>query len=1290
MSSEEEYEGDFDVIDREDYTTRSEGVPSTCTRITCTGIPVEKEQKVLADGSHDFFELGDSGRLLRKYIQSEGFSAHHIEVYDNWTKHSSFQSVCGRPLMFSNGHRLMFENLVIFSPRYTKDGKVLPLTPKLAREQGASYSSDWHVDVVHRDANGEEIDRKPSVCIASVPTMLKSSKCILRGKSDKELTLLGEDPRDPGGYFIVVGSEKVVLLREMLSLNKIFLMDTGGKGSSSTRMTVSTHRGTSLIELVLDKKTRSIIKIRLPSLRKPREPIRKEKKKDAQPIEKSDKPKIRSINVLRVLRILGLGTIEEIKRTVSLFITADSRKCLLKLTDSIVEAEVITDDVGVIAKKTGKTGGPEALKTNAEKIIEVDVFPHLNDSLGPNGETDEEKKERVRKSKIYLLCIMIARLLENLAGFRDLDNRDSWSNKRAVGAGRLMEQLFRGAWRKIVINLQGDIDENRVTDIGSAVEKLRTSFITDVFRDSFVTSKWGVKRNRVKNNVSQPLMRENNIATLSHLRTLDVEIDRKNKRQNLRVVQNTQWGFVCPASTPEGQNSGLLKNLGITAKTSLNCDDSIIVRYLIGDTKKGIVRKVFLDERMRTKYPNPLIVNASFLGWCKGPSVQRFLLKMRRTCRLPRDMSVIFENDILYVDSSPCRLVRPLLVVDENQELIIDRLDARGKTIYELLANGSMEYISPWEQEYIKLATGVDSIRKRKELIQNAIDRRDSMKAIADSYKKRIDKTRTKEEVAQYKQHVLNQKSAQEDMDRILNENKPYTHCELDPLAILAIAAALIPWPNHNQAPRNTYQVSMGKQALGEYHSNHQNRFDGKTKVLAFAERPTVETEMYDLAGLTENGPGMNINIAFMCFPYTEEDAFIMKKEFLDNGGFRIYKYLTYKTIVKQSGTSIETLTKPKLRESEPEERYKYIQMRHVGDPSNGLPMIGAYLRQGDCVIGKEQTITGTQKVRNESVILRFGDEGIVEKVSVTSDHRETTVIVKLRVMRVPEEGDKFAPRNAQKGTVGLVMSDVDMPFDEQGIVPDMIINPHSIPTRMTMEYPMEIHAAKYAALKGTRINATAFRPFEINKYREVLKSRGRDEFGYENMRSGTSGEKMDAQIFSGPVFFQALKHHVKDKFQARGFGQVKPMTRQAPSGRGNRGGLRFGEMERDSAISHGASAFLRERLMMAADAYQTSFCKVCGIFAVDDATGGYEVCRLCGNSTEFGKSTIPYVYKLLIHLLAGMGINLRPDFVSEKEYAEDILTSHLEELSMDDIRRGIAETDLIRDRELKEFIDSP
>lgn len=1128
-----------------------------------------EEEREIFDKAHeplvtevDGLPMTVSGRLLRSYIMQEGFSDHHIEVFNRWIAHTAINNVSGRMLTLRDGNVVCFENLKIFAPRYTRDGKVLPMTPQLAREQGITYGGDWMVDVVLRKGSydGPELDRKANICIGTVPTMLKSRNCILHGKTADEMSLFGEDPKDPGGYFIVGGTEKVILLQEQLVTNKILLfMSANTKGSPVIRMTASTERGTALIELAISKT--GIVKIRFPSMR------------DA----KLNK-KYRSLNVMRLFRLHGISSADEIKDIIALFMKPEEvHKSMLKFTQNIVDFMMFPDDIEIMAAKMDKSKVPQEEKmAEINRVLETDFFPHLNNIQGLDGETPEEYTVRVAKSKLYLLAIMTARMLEFLAGFRKVDDRDSWSNKRVEGAGRMMEQLFRNAWRKTLGFVQAAIENGSIKDLNGVVEKIRYSIITDTFHDSFITSNWGVKGTQMKNNVAQTLVRDNPTAFMAHLNTVDVPISRTDRQLDLRLVQPTQYGFICPASTPEGENAGLVKSLSITAKVSLERNDSDILRVLLGDQGKGITQKVTLNYGENPAWNDMLMVNGKFVGWCDGSSVRDYLISQRRIGALPFDMSVIKEDNWVYVDISPSRLVRPLLIVDPDQKLAIDRLNLRGASNHILMTSGAMELMSPWEQEYIKVAATQEDIQKRIQNIDNAVEAQIVAQNNYDTVVKGgvvIIESYVEEKLTKVPLTLEEAKQRLDDANAALAKERahqPYTHCELDSLAILGIAAALIPWPNHNQAPRNTYQVSMGKQALATaYHSNDKQRFDGKTKTLPFANRPLVETDMYDVVGLNQRAPGKNVTVAFLAYPFTEEDSFIFKKEFLQNGGFRIEASIVYKIIVKHSGEVVETLTKPDPRPGEPKDRYRYINMGDARSPMNGLPMLGAPLRQGDCVIGKMQHVPATKEVHNESAILRVGDEGIVDKILVTSDNKTTVVQVKLRIHRVPQPGDKFAPRNAQKGTIGEVVSDCDLPCTETGITPDIIVNTHSIPTRMTISYIMEIIAGLHAAFRGVQINGGAFKPFNLKEYRETVKEYGYQEFGHQKMMSGLSGKPLETSVYTGPVYMQALKHHVINKIQARGIGQVKPMTRQAPKGKGNGGGLRFGPHGRCGDQNH-------------------------------------------------------------------------------------------------------------------------
>ena len=1262
----------------------------------------------------DRLELSESEQLLARYLHEEPVGKTHVEVFDEFFYHSLQEIMRNSTIPFDNLTTVHFENVQTPRPKYSVDGKIIDSSPQICRVHKLTYGSEVTVDIVRRKVSarpgelGDFVD-KETVVIGVVPIPLRSRTCILHGRSREELIAYGEDPDDPAGYFIISGVEKTLLFQEQLAINKIMIMVMKATIGPVIRMTIGTARGTSLTEILPGSKQKNILKLRFPSIKAQR---RKDKSYG-------------TFNVLRTLRFFGIDSIEKIYALVDQFISRkDPRgedldevsyqrkvtKCHNRLAATIFEFMKRTDDLASFAGKlqlSEKT--PEAEKISVVlRTIETDIFPHVNNIPGPDGESEPERQARIARYRVNMLGIMIARYLEYLAGYRDLSKRDDWSNKRTEM--RLMKQLFSSAWRVNLRTIERGIADRTIRTLSSIANNIKAANITDNFYRSFTSAQWGVKGNQTKKNVSQTLVRDSIIATLSHMNTVDVSISRTNHHTTLRVVQNSQWGLICPITTPEGKNSGLLKNMGCTVKVSLERSDDIILRSLLGDVDLDLPTRVVLDqvERQQLGWDTPLMVNGKFLGWCNGEETRNYLIDMRRRDGI-YDMSVIFEDNEgwLYVDISPSRPIRPVLIVDrDTQQVLYDLLPNKEHApIGQLLNNGCMEYLSSWEQEYTKIATSRADIQKRLQDIQETreayeVALRDEA-AVSSGAAIPIGVIEGNEALLTQVDATNRVTLAREAYEKA-SAVKPFSHCEIDPQVILSIAASLIPYPDHNQSPRNTYQVSMAKQALGMYNTNYMNRNDTKAKLLVYPQRPLVETSTYEVCGLNTRGSGQMANVAFFPAPFTEEDATQMKQEFLDAGGFRMEKYITYHTTVKYTDIYTEELRKPSPRRGL-QERTKYIT-------DGGLPMIGAYLRSEDCVVGKIKRITATGEIRDESSYLRVGDEGVVDKVLVTTDNKVTIVTVKLRITRRPQAADKFAPRMAQKVTIGQVKRAANMPYDlKTGLIPDMIVNPSQIPSRMTMSYLMEILCGKVAALEGRRINGSSFSPFDAQKLEAILRihqakrvvdilpedlklalpemeqvinlknihnftiddiyrlgndtlgklliKNGWRRLGDAVFRSGTTGRKIEAPVFCGPVFVQALKHHVADKQQVRSKGRYQPMTHQPPKGRGNRGGLRFGEMERDAVISHGASAFLLERLKKVSDNYRAVFCRKCGFFANYSPNDGKYICPLC-NDSDVGTNEIPFVLKYLTFLVAPLSLFLALEFATYEEVAKKVLST--------------------------------
>lgn len=1235
--------------------------------------------------------LEESSALLRKVMAANPFGMSDIDEYNKFLDLSK-ECITSRwielnPITISTGRNVTkqtrrvatFGNLKIVHPSYDEGGKTYFKTPQMCRLRKETYGATWNVTVTLREGGptGEPI-KSYVINIGQVPVMLGSRYCILNGKSPEELRRLGEDPGDPFGYFIVSGQEKVVLKQEKLVVNRALLM-APSKGKPTIRITVKTIRGTIVVELLQQD---GFIEMKFPSLR----------------LDTGDKTrdKATSFNVVRVIRMVGrfivaeeqahgmeerdapYQTVEEIEEFLMNFIDESvHRPALNKLASTFVGSFGGETDEFAMMDKVGKA----KLLTQAdlikmiEPIFNNDLFTHLTEIPTP-GLEGHGRIAKLYEYKVNLLGFMLGRYLETLCGYRPLDDRDSWSNKRAVGAGCMMEQLFRSNWYKILATpkFKEAIDQSKITTD-------REFEVTETFRTSFTSPNWGVKGRPMKNNVAQTLGRTSVLETYSHLNTVDVSVSRNNVANSIRQIQQTQWNVICPVSTPEGDNCGIVKNTSITVRLSLERRDTELLDILLGNSKiEGKKTKYVLLDPGAGK--TQVMLNGKFIGWSNDKrlkeSLQRTLLRWRRQKHIPFDVAIIQIENVLHVDMSPSRPIFPYLLVDyDTQELLIDQMELRDASVEEMMERGAIEYISAWEQEYAKVAPYYSDITDRLALLKTT---RDYMEQTEEDFKqarREARKSSDPETERKRKDAMIRAESAREAFETA-EKQQPYEYCQIDPSTFMGVLACAIPYPDHNQAPRNTFQASMSKQAIGMSHINHLERNgDGKSKVMVFPTRPIVETEIASMIGGTNRNCGNNILVAFAAVPFTEEDGFCAKKEAFDMGLFRSEKYFTYSQDYESTNSINQVPKKPTIKQNEVASRYD-----NIGD--DGIPYIGAYLREGDCVIGKVTTKTSSAPQNfsafdvpsssikseeiNESVCLRVGDEGVVDKVFIYKTPVKTRIVVKMRSMHIPSQGDKFSPRNAQKGTIGKIIPASELPYTKSGIIPDFFVNPSSIPSRMTLSYFFEMMDAKTGAMQGKRKNGTAFRQdagFNMEDCRKVLLEYGMDEWGEEELYSAITGEKLVGKIFTAPVYMQALKHQALSKNQCRGEGPVKPMTRQPPKNKSNRGGIRFGEMERDAACAFGASSFVLERLCITSDAYTPVFCTRCGYYADNKPGEGY-ACPLCKNKTDFGNCRIPYAYKLLEHLLGAACIRLRLNFISFEESTERLLSSKEQQLAND------------------------
>ena len=962
--------------------------------------------------------------IMDNYLAFNKTSQQHIDVFNQFIKKSA-NIISSKIITLDNGRTIHFENLQCTKPIYInhKNNTEHDLTPQIAREKEMTYASEWTVDLVIKINNKVVFTSKNRIPIVKIPVMLHSNLCHLEGKTSSELIALGEDPIEQGGYFIVSGVEKIIMLEEKLSTNRIFIMPSSPKVNkkyrTNIRLTTNTSKGTAVNELIFN--VNNVMKYSFQSLHKKKEPEKNEK------FEKTKK-----LNVIYVFQLFSMlyfndtYTNDDIMNLIKPYlIKPSSIKFLYSSMAAVSAINMGKDPVSgydILIRKMMIENLSDQEKLTKVKLLFREIYEHLYDIDPYDGEKVKAYELRIVKTKINLLALMVAQYLDYLAGVIPLDDRDDWANKRVEGPGRKMEQLLRSSWNKVLKDiemnkLRKDMDNNSIETAFRGHEP--HDKINKIFNECFINSKWGLKQSNQKNNATQTLSRDNIMASLSHINTINVNIQRTDKDIAKRMVQYSQAGYVSYIKTPESDQCGFVKNIAQTTKLSLD-------RGVDGDRIIWLVISDLVTDR-DISHTHIVMLNGKMVGWCEGWHVRDVLIQARRRGEIYYDTSLFINNQFLYIDASPSRLIRPLLIVKDGK-LLTD--DAKSLDPDDLIQSGAMEFVSAWEEKNLKVAENYDALIERYNLVKNL----------------------SEEELIAFEQL-----------------NRPFTHCEISPRAAFGIADEFIPLPQHNQAPRNMYQSGMGTQAVSSYHLNYKSRFDGTQKILESPVPPIVRTATSQLLGIAERGMGQNVIIAIMAMPKTEEDSFILNQGSIDRGLFRMVKEFTVDGKIKLTDPNVHAhFGKPALQPDDKPDKYDHIN-------ESGLPIMNSYITEGQCVIGIIKEKSDGKKV-SASVFLGPGERGRVTQVLISEQPTTKTVRVKLTVTRLPKVGDKYAARQSQKGTIGNIWPAADMPFEEDtGMVPDMIMNPAAIPSRMTISLILEMIAGKQAAYFGETVDASAF-----------------------------------------------------------------------------------------------------------------------------------------------------------------------------------------------------------------------
>jgi DNA-directed RNA polymerase subunit B' len=472
-----------------------------------------------------------------------------------------------------------------------------------------------------------------------------------------------------------------------------------------------------------------------------------------------------------------------------------------------------------------------------------------------------------------------------------------------------------------------------------------------------------------------------------------------------------------------------------------------------------------------------------------------------------------------------------------------------------------------------------------------------------------------------------------------------HTHLEITPLAMVGLACSLVPFGDFNTGPKLNAGTKNQKQAIGYYASNFSLRMDMDVNILHTPQAPIVETIMHEISDYNMHPSGQNLTIAVVAHRgYNMEDAIIINKGSIDRGmGRSSYYRPAIAEELRYSGGLMDNVCIPDkdVKGYKTEKDYRFLE-------DDGIIYPEASVAEGDVIIGKTSPprfLSGmdeyslTSNIRRESSIgLAHGEQGVIDFILVTENEEGNKLIqVRIRDQRIPEIGDKFTSRHGQKGIIGMVFDQTDMPFSATGTTPDLIFSPHGIPSRMTISHLLEIISGKVGCLGGRKINGTTFHAEKEKDIRKELLSYGFKENGTETMFHGVTGKMFSSKIYIGNMYYLKLKHMVANKIHSRARGPIQLLTRQPTEGRAKEGGLRLGEMEKDTFVAHGTSLLLKERFD--SDRTIVPVCESCGIIAVDDHYKDKKYCPMCGDNVEVNNVEMSYAFKLLLDELKSLCI---------------------------------------------------
>lgn len=1238
-----------------------------------------------------------SWTLIEKYFRDNpnNLAAHHLDSYDDFISKGVFQifrennpirfiereevdtataetpSSTGKQECFiylggKSGTKIYFGKPIIYDDMQ-EDGKpsspyVHYMYPNDARLRNMNYGITIHYDIdvefitYNRETN-EKIEHTQTfeqIYLGKFPIMVNSNLCILKGLSSEARFNMGECRNDYGGYFIVGGKEKVIVSQEKFADNMLYVR----KYKQDEMYSYSCE-----VHSVSEDSSKPIrftsVRIVAPTATSSNNQI------------VVDVPNVKMpIPLFILMRALGVISDKSIIEhcLLDLQINADMVDLFIPSihdAQSIYDQQIALEYISQFTKRQ---------TVSAVQDILMNYFlPHV----GEDNFLD----------KAYYVGLMVTRVLRVFTGKDAPTNRDNFKFKRVETSGSLIYDLFREYYLQQCHSIFVKIDK----EFYYHPSKYRTHFVSliednlrDIFKDRIVEDgfkrafrgNWGGSANTKRLGILQDLNRLSWFTYISHIRKINLPLDPTAKVVGPHLLHNTQWGIIDPVDTPDGGNIGLHKHMAICTSISSSTSAYPLIKWMRNNTSLKLLSECM--PSIIARYTK-VFVNGRWIGIVDDPiAIVENMKLFRRNGIIPISTSLSFDysTNILYAYTDGGRLSRPIFYLEQQT-------DTRGRIFYKNISYNRKHVMDriktgnyTWSQVISGFGEKLDGLfHVKNNILYDAYE----LYAGPRQLDQLMEFLRTKQSVVDYMDTAEEETALIATTPSLLSKSRYYTHCEIDPSLIFGVMGNSVVYPEFNQFPRNCFSCGQSRQAVSVYHSNAHLRMDRMSTVLNYGQTPIIKSRYLEFINKEQHPYGVNTIVAIMSYTgYNVEDAILINQGAVERGLFNTTYYTTYETHESSSNVSqnnensffANVYEKPDVHRLK--EGYDYSQL-----DAHGLVKENTKIDDKTVLIGQLSHNIATKGVYvDESITTKKGQLGFVDK-SFISEGEEGFRIAKVRIReeRIPAIGDKMASRAGQKGTIGLIIPEADMPFTSDGIKPDLIINPHALPSRMTIGQLVESLFGTACAMYGGYGDCTAFasKGSNYDTYGAMLTRIGLHHSGNRVMYNGFTGEQLHSSIFMGMTYYTRLKHMVKDKINYRGTGKRNVLTRQTNQGRSNDGGLKIGEMERDGIMANGMSYFLNESYMIRGDQYYMAVCNNTGTVAIYNTDNNLFLSPLVDgplvfntnldgqpvldSMSRFGRSfsiiRIPYALKLMIQELQVMNVQMR---VITEENIEQLL----------------------------------